>query len=117
MTAGMNETTKLSRRLLEIALKTYRAEILSGLKGSNRYVGAMVGNAVDIAARGIAADDPTARLIERIGKADDAGELASAIREGKISEASDPGLHDALMDFVRARLAISNPRFLQRREG
>ena len=113
----MSNPSQTSRQLLEIAMKTYRSEILDGLEGSNRYVGAMIANAIDIAARGLAADDPDQHLSDLQQGDFDADALAKALRSGEVSEQSHAGLRDTLVANVRARLAINNPRFLKSREG
>ena len=112
----MPDPAQTSRQLLEIALKTYRSEILEELEGSKRYVGAMVANAIDIAARGLTEDDPATQLAGLLENGADAAALAAAIRSGAVSDETHAGLRDALRAYVRARLQISNPRFLTRRE-
>ncbi len=106
-----------SQALLDIAFKTYRDEISGELAGSKRYTGAMVANAMQIANRGISARDPADALLARLfadGSTDLRG-LAEGIREGRITEETNPGLLDALIDYVTEQLEISNPRFLERR--
>ncbi len=116
----MAEGNELARQLLEIAAKTYRAEILSEISGPKRYTGAMIGNAVDIAERALERADPaTALLVEVFGDeadqmANDLSGLAKAIRSGEISDSTHDGLRRALNDYVTAKLEISNPRFLRR---
>ena len=118
----MAENTETARRLLEIAHKTYRTEILGELSGPSRYAGAMVANAMDVAARALECDDPATHLAGLIDSAaddgsPDLGALAAAIRAGEVSEATHPGLRDTLLAFVRAKLEISNPRFLKQRQS
>jgi len=118
----MPENSETSRRLLEIAQKTYRSENLEELSGSKRYMAAMVANAMDIAARALEHEEPAghlAGLMENAGADGSAGltELARAIREGRISAATHPDLHETLLAYVRAKLEISNPRFLKQRRS
>ncbi len=114
----MAEASKTSRELLETALKTYRAEIAPELSGAKRYVGAMVANAVEIAARALEAGDPTAHLADLgDGGAPDLAALAAAIRSGEIGDRTHPRLREALRAYVRAKLEISNPKFLRSRES
>ena len=112
--ASANDT---SQALLDIAFKTYRDEILGELAGSKRYTGAMVANAMEIAKRGMAASDPADALLARL-YADgsiDLRELADGIRADRITEETNPGLLDALLDYVTKQLEVINPRFLERR--
>lgn len=118
----MTDNTETSRQLLEIAHKTYRSEILEELSGSKRYIGAMVANAMDIAARALERDDPAKQLESLTEKPASSGSaelksLAAAIRAGQISMATHPELRDILLAYVRAKLEISNPRFLKQRQG
>ena len=113
----MAKPNHTSRALLDIAFRTYRDEIQGELTGSKRYTGAMVANAMDIAGRAVAADDPADALLARFygdGSIDLRG-LADGIRAGQITEETNPGLLDALLDYVTEQLEITNPRFLERR--
>jgi len=112
--ARANDT---SQALLDIAFKTYRDEILGELAGSKRYTGAMVANAMEIARRGIQANDPADALLARLYAegSTDLRQLAEGIRSGQITEETNPGLLDALLDYVTEQLEITNPRFLERR--
>ncbi len=118
----MSDNTETSRQLLEIAHKTYRSEVLEELSGSKRYIGAMVANAMDIAARALERDDP-AKLLEGLTeKTASSGSaelkaLAAAIRAGHISAATHPELRDILLAYVCAKLEISNPRYLSKRQA
>jgi AcrR family transcriptional regulator len=42
--------------------------------------------------------------------------LAGALREGKISSASHGELAEKLLDYLESELAITNPKFLERRK-
>ena len=105
-----------ARALLDIALKTYRDEVQPAFPAERRYTGAMIANALGIAERQLEHADPGAALAEALGS-DSPADLAAAIRSGDISDASHPDLLKTLLTHVRAELAISNPRFLARREG
>lgn len=106
-----------SQALIDIAFKTYRDEILGELTGSKRYTGAMVANAMEIARRGIAAGDPADTLLANLfaNGSTDLRELADGIRSGRFTEETNPGLLDALLDYVTEQLEITNPRFFERR--
>ena len=113
----MAKPNHTSRALLDIAFKTFRDEIQGELAGSKRYTGAMVANAMEIAGRAVAADDPADGLLARLhtdGSIDLRG-LADGIRAGRITEETNPSLLDALLDYVTEQLEITNPRFLERR--
>jgi hypothetical protein len=112
----MADGTQKAAALLEIALAAFRDEIQPGLEKDKRYTGAMVANALGIAERRLTHDDPEAALVERFG-AESLAALARSIRSCDISGASYPALAQELLDHLRADLAITNPRFLARREG
>lgn len=116
----MPEDRSAPGSLLEIAIETYRAEILPALGAQYRYVGAMTANALEIAARAHARseDARVAPALERIYGAEPAtrGRLAADIRAGRISDATHPQLRAALGELLRAELAVRNPRFVPLRE-
>jgi hypothetical protein len=112
----VTDVTRKAGALLDIALATYDEEIRPGLPKDKRYTGAMIANALGIAQRRLHNPDPEAALLETFGAAS-LKDLAAAIRNGKISEASRPSLARDFLDHVRADLAVTNPRFLARREG
>lgn len=115
----MPDRNQLSRALIDIAYSTYRDEIIVELTGSKRYTGAMIANALAIAAREMAAGDLVQDLLAQLGAGDtmDLRELAQGIREGLINDETHPGLREALLGFVREQLRVTNPRFLERRGG
>lgn len=115
----MAEDGRMAEALLEVALETYRDEIQPDLPSASRYAGAMTGNAIAIALRSLRQPDAAARLVERIA-ADEAGDLASlarAIRAGTVSDTTHGHLRNALMEYLEGELAITNPRFLERRSS
>jgi hypothetical protein len=112
----MGDGANKAAALLDIALATYKDEIQPGLEKDKRYTGAMIANALGMAERRLTHDDPEAALVERFG-AESLSALAASIRSCDISGASYPALAQELLDHVRAELAITNPRFLARREG
>lgn len=115
----MADRSETARALIEIALTTFRDEILTDLSTTKRYQGAMTANALAIAARALAGDAPADKLLAGLGgdAPADLDDLVAAIREGRIGDASHPGLRAALIDYLRAELATTNPRFLASRQG
>ncbi len=111
----MSEQIKQAEALVAIALETYAEEIVPELTSSKRYTGAMVANALGIAKRRLSHPDPADALIESLG-AENIEALAGALRSGKISSASHPGLADYLLKYLEAELVIINPKFLERRK-
>ena len=111
----MSETTKQAEVLVSIALETYTEEITPELPPAKRYTGAMVANALGIAQRRLYSPDPSDALVESVG-VESLTALAGALREGKISTASHPDIADRLLKYLEAELAITNPKFLERRK-
>lgn len=101
------------RALVELALETYRAEILPELPADKRYVGAMIANALDIAARSLAAaapqDDPLADISGTAPA--DTSRLARLIREDRVP-IDDATLRASLRAAVERELAVRNPKVL-----
>ena len=119
--------------LLEVAREAILAEIAPSLPESRRYAALMAANALAIASRDLEAPDDgaaeLARLAALLPRLAPGGEpacalreatarLARAIREGRFDEgAPRDRLLAHLREGVRARLAVSNPRALLRRDG
>ncbi len=112
----MSASMKQAGALVSIALDTYAQEIAPELPPAKRYAGAMVANALGIAKRRLNHPDPGDVLVESLG-ADSLKALAGALRAGKISSASHRDLADKLLVYLEAELAITNPKFLERRKG
>ena len=111
-----------ARSLLCLALETYRGDILPRLGPDQRYLGAMIANALAIAARdpsGARIAEAERQLLEPIyGRAAGSlNELAADIRSGNVNPDSDADLADLLADYLAAELAIRNPAFLSSRSG
>ena len=106
--------------LLELALATLREELSPALPPDKRYAAAMVANAIEIARREIGTDieAPLWGLLDAVYEEGEgtARKLATDIRSGAVSETKNPGLGKRLLTVLEAELAISNPRFLQRRD-
>lgn len=112
----MSAATHKAQDLLALALGTYRDEIRPAVPKDKRYAAAMVANALGMAQRRLSEPDPDARLAEALD-VDSLETAAKAIRQGAISAASHPDLADTLLAYARDELRITNPRFLERREG
>lgn len=110
----MSETIKQAESLVSIALDTYAEEIAPELTSSKRYAGAMVANALGIAQRRLASPDPGEPLVESLDT-ESLATLAGALRSGDISSTTNRELHDTLLKYLEAELAITNPKFLERR--
>lgn len=110
----MSEIIKQAEALVSIALDTYAEEIAPKLPSSKRYAGAMVANALGIAQRRLANTDPGEPLVEGLD-AESLAALAVALRSSKVTTASHPDLEKKLLDYLEAELAITNPKFLERR--
>ena len=76
----------------------------------------MVANALGIAQRRLNNRDPADALVESLG-ATSIEALARSIRSDEMADASDETLPVKLLDYVEAELAITNPKFLERRKG
>lgn len=111
----MSNTRDKAEALVNISLETYAQEIVPDLPSTKRYMGAMVANALGIAQRRLNNPDPGATLVESLG-AQSMVALARAIRSGETATASHKTLAAKLLDYVEAELAITNPKFLQRRK-
>ncbi len=112
----MSDTMKQAEALVNIAFETYTQEIAPGLPPARRYAGAMVTNALGIAQRRLGNPDPGNALVENLG-VESLEFIAKALREGKISTASYSELQNILLNYLEAELAITNPKFLNRRKG
>lgn len=102
--------------LIDLALAAVRVELMPALPPDKRYAAAMVANALEIARREIVTDveAPIWTLLDSLYEPGDgnAGQLATDIRSGEVSEIKNPGLGGKLKAVLEAELAISNPRFL-----
>ena len=113
--------------LLEAARATLRAEVMPALPPEQRYQGAMIGNALAIAARELLSG-PGAReaegreLAALLGDGESVLEplrrrLCREIRAGAHDGERAAALRAVLRQAVRRRLAISNPDHLARYDG
>lgn len=112
----MSDQVTKARALLEIASDTYAEEILPALPAGKRYVAAMTANAFRIAQRRLTQPDPSGPLLAACNT-ESLGELAGSIRGGNVTGMSEDTLRQNLLTYLEAELAITNPRFLERRRG
>lgn len=105
--------------LLDLAIETLRAEILPALGSEQRYDGAMIANALDIARRGLAEEVEAAEWALLDGIYDEGEgstrQLARDIRAGTLPKGKEHGLAEALRTLLIAELRVRNPRFLASR--
>lgn len=108
----MAGSAQKAKDLLEIAVATYTEELAPALAKDKRYVGAMVASALGAARRRLGQPDPAEALLQTLGSSD-MKTLAKSIRSGDVSDQSHNGLGEALLAYVEAELAITNPKFLE----
>ena len=105
--------------LIELAIKTLKTELQPALSGDQRYIVAMIANALDIARREIITDGETAhwKLLDDIYPEGEGTmkQLAADIRSGKVNAQANPGLARRLRAVVIEELTVRNPRFLKAR--
>lgn len=101
--------------LLAIALKTLAEDLTPRLKGNERYLALLIGNALGIVGRELAEDGASDEITAKaLGSAygDDRGKglanLAGDIRAGRLDGNEELGR--LLLDLARARAALSNPK-------
>ena len=98
--------------LIAIALKTLAEDLTPRLKGEERYLALLIGNALGIVGRELSEDGLSAEIAAKaLGSAygDDRGkglgDLAWDIRAGRLDGNAELGRH--LLDLARARAAPS----------
>lgn len=115
----MTTKGKSPEALLDLVAETMKSEILPALPPDKRYAAAMVSNAIDIARRGIAAEEEAAGflLLDRFYTDGDGtlAQLAADFRTGAISDARHPDLRQHLKAHLITELKVRNPRFLTSR--
>jgi Domain of unknown function (DUF6285) len=108
--------------LLDIAHSTLMGEIAPALKGRERYLALMIGNAMRIVGREIDADTRAKQARTRVADvvaqraapaAGNAG-MAQAIRAGQLD--ADAALYTALREAAIVAVATSKPAFLSSTE-
>ena len=106
-----------ARGLVEIALKTLREVVLPAVPAEQRFPALMIANALSIAERELrGGGDPAESLKRLLGEDGDADALSrrlcAAIADGRFDDSAE--LRPVLWEITRARLAVSNPKYLQR---
>lgn len=95
-----------ARALLAIAGATFSDEILPMLEGSGRHSGLMVRNALSMALRMLEAPN--------LGPSVCVDDIVAGMHSGECLPGTHQGerLHALLLEHVRAKVAVTNPRYL-----
>ena len=105
--------------LLDLATEMLRAEVLPALGAEQRYAGAMIANALEIARRDLAEEVEAAEwsLLDGLYEEGEGSmaQLARDIRAGTLPKGKDRGLADALRTVLVTELRVKSPRFLASR--
>ena len=100
-------------RLLETARELLREELLPALPAHQRHAALMIANAMAIAARELNRRDDASLNAARAA-AD--RQLCASIRAGRVDEgAAAAQVHAQLLASTRARVEVSNPKYLAQR--
>ena len=102
-----------ARGLIEIALKTLREVVLPAVPAEQRFPALMIANALSIAVRKLKGKADTSESLRRLlGGEGDVEALCARITAGDFD--GSPDLRAYLWELTRARLAVSNPKYLAR---
>jgi hypothetical protein len=105
--------------LLDLATEVLRAEVLPALGAEQRYAGAMIANALEIARRALPEEVEAAEwaLLDDLYEEGEGSvaQLARDIRADTLPKGKERGLADALRTLLIAELRVRNPRFLASR--
>lgn len=105
--------------LLDLVSEAFRTEIQPALPPDQRYLAAMMGNALEIARRELAVEDEALafELLDAFYEDGDGTmpQLAGDIRNGQISDSSHSDLRKRLKSHLVNELKVRNPRFLKSR--
>jgi hypothetical protein len=105
--------------LLDLATEMLRAEVLPALSPEQRYAGAMIANALEIARRALAEEVEAAEwaLLDGLYEEGEGStaQLARDIRAGTLPKGKQRDLADSLRTLLIAELRVRNPRFLASR--
>ena len=107
-----------ARGLIEIALKTFREVVLPAVPTEQRFPALMIANALSIAERELKGAPDTTEALRRLAGGEGDAEalsrsLCAAIAAGAF-DGRDAELRPYLWELTRARLAVSNPKYVQR---
>ena len=102
--------------LLDLVAEAFKGEVAPALPPEKRYLAAMIGNALDIARREMAAEEEALafQLLDHFYDDGDGTmkQLARDIRVGTVNEATHPELRARLKAHLANELRVRNPRFL-----
>ena len=105
--------------LLDLATEMLRADVLPALSAEQRYAGAMIANALEVARRALAEEVEAAEwtLLDSLYEEGEGStaQLARDIRADALPEGKARGIADALRTLLIAELRVRNPRFLASR--
>ena len=105
--------------LLDLVAETFKTEIQPSLGPDQRYLAAMMANALEIARRELAVEEEALafELLDAIYEDGDGtpAQLAADIRSGLVNDASHPDLRKRLKASLVNELKVRNPRFLASR--
>ena len=105
--------------LLGLAIETLRADVLPALPPDQRYAGAMIANALEIARRGLPGEVEAAEWALLDDLYDDGegniAQLARDIRAGSLPKGKTAELAQSLRALLIAELRVTNPKFLASR--
>jgi hypothetical protein len=105
--------------LLDLAIDTLRADVLRSLPPEQRYAGAMIANALEIARRGLPGEAEAAEWVLLDDLYDDGegslAQLGRDIRAGSLPQGKIGGLAQSLRTLLIAELRVINPKFLRSR--
>jgi hypothetical protein len=105
--------------LLDLAIETLRGDVLDALPSEQRYAGAMIANALEIARRGLPGEVEAAEWVLLDDLYDDGegsiAQLARDIRAGSLPQGKMTGLAQSLRSLLIAELRVTNPKFLAAR--
>lgn len=104
--------------LLEAVREWWERDVTPGERPVNRFHARVASNILAIVQRELELGDEHARRhrarLDRLGLADDAA-LSAAIRTGALDDRLDE-VRELVWDSVRDKLAVANPRYLDRVE-
>jgi hypothetical protein len=117
VSAGMPHDVPTTAELVE-AVREWIERDVSGGRPANRFHARVAANVLSIVQRelelGPAQTVAHRARLDRLGVADDA-ELAIAIRQGRLDDRLDE-VRELVWESVRDKLAVANPRYLERVE-
>jgi Domain of unknown function (DUF6285) len=115
----MNHRTLNAEALLDLVEETFKTHIMPSLAPEQRYLVAMIGNALEISRREMAVEEE-ALAFELLDVFYDDGDgtmaqLAKDIRTGELTDETHDDLRKELRAHLVRELKVRNPRFLAAR--